>query len=129
MKGYLIAAAVVLGAAWHWTGGFDSTKMLEQAKKNPQASWAPTLDYYVGIANFQKSNYPKCQEAFTQLLTDHPTSQYTARALARQADCAEYNRDWETAKTASGRYLEEFPDGKAYENMKKKLELLKYNHP
>ena len=106
----------------------DYDKLLDVAKKNPSASWAPRLDWTVGMFCYQRSDYPNAQKAFTQLLTDYPTTQYAPKALFRLGDAAEGNGDWHTAREAYSRYIEEFPQGEDAAIMRKRLELINYHH-
>ena len=128
MKKYLLAVALIY-AAFHYGAKylkFDDT--LKYAKQNKASDWAEPTDYYVWVIYYQRSEYPKAQEAFTQLLTDYPTGQYAARGLFMLGNTAQYNRDWETAKASLARYVEEFPAGADIELAKKNLELVRYQH-
>ncbi|MBI5631415.1 MAG: tetratricopeptide repeat protein [Elusimicrobia bacterium] len=131
MRIYVLIVLSLWGAYYYATRKvqFKFHDSLEYAKKNPQAKWAPSLDYYVGMAYYQRSEYPQAQEAFTQLLTDYPTSQYAPKALLYLAEVAERNSDWEAAKAALSRFIDKNPDNPKAETMKKKLELIKYHHP
>lgn len=123
---------ILLGlyGAYHYAGKkIDVPEPLAYAKKHPQAKWAPALDYYAGLYHYQRSDYPKAQQAFTQLLTDYPTCQYAPGALYRLGDAAEFNHDWGAAKEALERYVEEFPQERNADVARKKLDLLKYRHP
>lgn len=126
---YLLVLLGVYGAYYYVTKHFEFHDTLVYAKKNHSAQWAPAVEYYVGMAYYQRTDYPKAQEAFTQLLTEHPTAYaYLPKTLIRLSDAAEYNRDWDTAKRALAQYLEQFPEEKDVELAKKRLELLKYRH-
>ena len=129
MRTYLIVVAVICGLYYFFTRHFEFHDTLALAKSHPAAHWAPSVDYYVGLCYYQRADWPNAQEAFTQLLTDYPTSHYTPKALVYLDDAAEYNHDWDTSKAALSRYLEEFPDGKDYEVMQKRMEMVKYQHP
>lgn len=129
MKKYLIAVALLYGGYYYYTRVLSVGDPLEFAKKHKQEQWAPALEYYTGIIYYQKSEYPKAQAAFTQLLTDYPTGQYTARALLKLVEAAESSHDWETAKTSLARYIDEFPAEKEVEFARHKLDLMKYQHP
>ena len=97
-------------------------------KGHKGASWAPKANYYIGVIYYQREDYPKAQEAFTQLLTDYPTCQHAAKGLVYWEGAAEYNHDWGSARTALDRYIEEYPDGEDIDLMKKRSEMLKYRH-
>ena len=120
---FVVVAAVVW---WYATTRFNFEDAFKYAHNHPAASWAPAVEYSVGMVYYQRSDYPKAQETFTQLLTDFPTGQYEATALLRLSETAEENRDYATAKDAVARYLEEFPDGPDRQIAEKRKELL-YN--
>ena len=129
MKKVIIVLLVVWGAFYYVGHHYDLNDTLKWAKKNRQSPWAPKVDYYVGLIYYQRSQFGPAQEAFTQLLTDFPTAQYAPKALIRMADAAESNLNWEAAKGALSRYLEEYPEGQDLEIAKKRLDILKYQHP
>lgn len=126
MKKFLILFAVAYGTYWYASRKYNFADTLVYAKKNPQASWAPAADYYVGLVYYGRGEYAKSQEAFTQLLTDYSTGPYTARGLRRLASAAEENRDYETARQSLQRFLEEFPDDKEKPVVEQKLEMIKF---
>lgn len=131
MNTYIICLLAFAGIFYygksHWNIHFHDT--LVYAKKNTNKSIAPKIEYWMGVTYYQKGKYALSQEAFTQLLTDHPTCQYVPKALLGLADAADYNHDWEVAKGALARYVEEYPQGKEIVSARKQLELLRYNHP
>lgn len=110
MKKLVFFALLIGGVWWYATHKFDFHDTLVYAKKNGGTSWAPGVDYSVGLVYYQRTDYPHAKEAFTQLLTDYPTSQYTAHALLRLADTDESLQDWQGAKEAYDRYLQDFPN-------------------
>lgn len=129
MKKFLVVILLLYGAYYYASTHFKFEDTLVYAKKHPEAKWAPAVGYYVGMVYYQRGDYERSQQAFTQLLTDFPTCHYAPTALVRLDDSAEYNHDWETAKAALTRYAEEYPKGKDIELVTKKLEILKYQHP
>ena len=130
MTKFVVFVLAVYGACYYVTKHYEFHDTLEYAKKHTEASYAPAIDYYVGLIYYQRAEYPKAQEAFTQLLTDFATTGYYApKALPMMEDTAEYNRDWDAAKQASKDYIETYPNGKDIELMRKRLELANYQHP
>ena len=129
MKKTVFILLALYGAWYYASRHFEFHDTLTYAKKNPQARWAPAVDYYVGLVYYQRAQYDKAQEALTQLLTDYPTCQYAASALVHLDDAAEYSHDWEVARSALKRYVEEYPHEGDIEVMRKRLELLNYQHP
>lgn len=126
MKKLIFIVAVLYGTYWYASTRFNFADTLVYAKKNRQASWAPAADYYIGLVYYQRAEYPKAQEAFTQLLTDFSTGPYTAKGLIRLASAAEENRDYEVARQSLQRFIEEFPDHKDKGVAEKRLELIKF---
>lgn len=126
MKKWIAVFAVLYGTYWYASNRFDFADTLVYARKNPQASWAPAADYYVGLVYYQRTEYVKSQEAFTQLLTDYSTGPYTSRGLMRLSQVAMDNKDYETARQSLTRFLEEFPDHKERNIAEKRLEYIKF---
>jgi TolA-binding protein len=126
LKKLIVVAAVLYGSYWYATRHFNFADALAYARKHPQASWAPAMDYYVGLAYYQRAEYAKSQEAFTQLLTDYSTGPYTAKGLLRLSSAAEENRDWPVARQSLERFIEEFPDHKDKPIAEKRLEVIKF---
>lgn len=125
---FLVVILGLYGAYWYVAKHYEFHDTLVYAKQHPGSSWAPPADYYVGLVYYQRADYPKAEEAFTQLLTDYPTSQYTESALFYNEDSAEYDHNWDQAKTLTQQYLDGFPNGKNIEIMRKRQELLNYQH-
>jgi outer membrane protein assembly factor BamD (BamD/ComL family) len=126
LKKFYLFVLIAGGVWWYATHRFDFADALKYAQRHPAASWAPAVEYSVGMVYYQRSDYQKAQDAFTQLLTDFPTGQYEARGLLRLSEAAEGNRDYATSKDAVSRYLEDFPDGPDREIAERRKELL-YN--
>lgn len=129
MKRYLLFVLAVYGAYYCCDRYFNIEAVVDYAKKNPSAHWVEPVRYYGGLVYYQRAEYPKAQEMFSRLLADDPTGYYTVKALFYLEDSAEYNRDWETARTALLRYIEEFPEGKDSKLMQQRLVMLNYQHP
>ena len=126
MKKLYLFVAVVGGVWWYASHHFNFSDTLEFVKKHPGASWAPATEYAVGMVYYQRLDYAKAQEVFTQLLTDYPTGQYEARGLLRLSETAEENRDYATAKQTLDQFLTDFPDHPDRNIAQKRRELL-YN--
>lgn len=126
MRKLALVAAVFYGAYWYVSHHFKFEDTLAYAHKNPQKSWAPAADYYVGLAYYQQGEYAKSQEAFTQLLTDYATGPYNARALLRLSEVAGQNRDWPVARQSLERFIEEFPNHKEISVAQQRLEVIKF---
>jgi outer membrane protein assembly factor BamD (BamD/ComL family) len=126
LKKLIFVIAVLYGTYWYASSRFNFADTLVYARKNPQAKWAPATDYYVGLVYYQRAEYAKSQEAFTQLLTDYTTGPYTARGLLRLSSAAEENRDYVVARQSLERFLEEFPDHEDKRVAEQKLEMIKF---
>ncbi len=126
MKKFWFILAVLYGTYWYASNRFNFADTLVYAKKNPQASWAPAADYYVGLVYYQRAEYQKSEDAFTQLLTDYSTGPYTTRGLMRLASAAEENRHFDIARQSLQRLIEEFPDDKNRTAAEQKMEMIKF---
>ncbi len=126
MKKWIAVAAALYGTYWYASNHFNFSDTLVYARKNPQASWAPAADYYVGMVYYQRADYPNAQIAFTQLLTDYTTGPYTARGLQRLTTVAQENRDYAAARQSLERFIEEFPNHRDRQNAEKRLEIIKF---
>lgn len=126
MKKFLVIAGLLYGGYWYASRHYDFQSALVYAKKNPSPRLAPAIDYYVGLAYYQRAEYGKSQEALTQLLTDYPTGQYTDKALLRLSEVAYQNKDYDTVRASLTRFKEEFPHHSQRSIAEKRLELI-YN--
>jgi len=125
---YVLIVLALAGGCHYVSRHFKFDDSLEFVKRHKDASWAPRANYTIALIYHHRENYPKSQAAFTQLLTDYPTWQFMPKSLVYLYEAAEYNQDWETAKSALSRYIEEYPDGPDIALVRKRLELLKYHH-
>lgn len=126
MKKFLFVLAVLYGTYWYASNRFNFADTLVYAKKNPQASWAPAADYYVGLVYYQRAQYDKSEEAFTQLLTDYSTGPYVSRGLFRLAAAAEESRHYEVARQSLQRLIDEYPNDPNRTAAEQKLEIIKF---
>jgi TolA-binding protein len=126
LKKLILVIAVLYGTYWYASNHFNFSDTLVYARKNPQASWAPAVDYYVGIVYYQRDEFPAAQAAFTQLLTDYSTGPYTTRGLLRLSLAAQENRDYEVARQSLQRFIEEFPDHPDRQVAEHRLEAIKF---
>ena len=130
MKTYIVVVCLIYGLYYLGSKNVHGPQdALVYAQKHPDPKWSPRIDYWVGMYYYHRGDFPKAQEAFTQLLTDYPTGQYAADGLQLLGFAAEENHDWAPAKGALYRYIQEYPDGKERAVVDKKLELIKYHHP
>lgn len=125
---FVLAVLAVYGVYIYGMKYVNLDAPVAYAKKTPGSPWAPKINYYAGMAYYQRSEYPKSQALFMQLLLDHPTSQKLPKALIWLGDSASNNHDYDTAKMAMALYIEKFPDGKDIEIAKSRLDMLKYKH-
>lgn len=126
MRTFVIVGALLYGGYWYASRHYDFQTALAYAKKNPSPKLAPAIDYYVGLAYYQRAEFEKSQAAFTQLLTDYPTGQYTAKALLRMSEVAMKTKDYDTVRSSLQRFKEEFPDHPQRDLADKRLDLI-YN--
>ena len=125
---YVFIVLALFGGYYYLSRHVGLESSLQYVAKHKGDSWAPRANYTIGFVYYHREEYGKAKEAFTQLLTDYPTGQFAASGLFYLEDSAEYARDWETAKNALDRYIEEHPDGERIELVRKRRELLRYQH-
>ena len=125
---YVVLVLVLAGGSYYLSRHASLDSSLQYVEQHKDASWAPRANFTIAFIYYEQEEYPKAQAAFTQLLTDYPTGQFTVRSLVYLETAAEYNHDWETAKTSLDRYLDEFSDGRDIALMRQRRELLRYNH-
>jgi len=126
MKKWMIVAAVVYGSYWYVSNRFNFDDGLAYAHTHQYASWAPAVDYYIGVVYYQRTQPAKAQAALTQLVTDHSTGPYTAKGLQLLAAAAQENKDMEVARQTLQRFIEEFPDHKDRGVAEKRLDIIKF---
>lgn len=126
MRGFFITIGVLCVLCWYARSQFNFHDLLVYAKKHPESQFASRIDYDVGLVYYQRGDFPAAQEAFSQLLTDYPTGQFTENGLLRLSEVAVENRDWQVAKDILDRYLQEYPDSANRPLAVKRRELL-YN--
>jgi TolA-binding protein len=103
----------------------DASAFVESHK---DASWAPRAAYGIGLFYHERGEYAKSQDAFNRFMVDFSTHPLAARGLFYLEDSAESNHDWDTARAAAERYIEEHPDGPESGLIRQRLEMLNYNH-
>lgn len=128
MRTFLVVVALLYGGYYYVSRHYEFHDTLVYAQKHKTARWSGPVEYYVGLVYYQRSDYPKAQEAFTQLLTDHPTDYNLSRALVMLGDSAEYNRDWQAASDALNKYVQDYPNGHDIELVRGRIDMLRYRH-
>ncbi|MDD5629936.1 MAG: tetratricopeptide repeat protein [Elusimicrobia bacterium] len=125
---YLVVVLAVAGGFYAVSRHASLESGLQYVSQNKGAFWAPRASFTIGFIYYQREDYSKAKEVFTQLLTDYPTCQFAARGLFYLEDSAESIRDWDTAKAAADRYIEEHPTGDRIELMRRRQQMLRYQH-
>jgi len=125
---FLVLVLVLGGGFYYLTRSASLDSGMELVARHKDATWAPRANYAIALVYHQRGEYPKSQEAFTQLLTDYPTCQFAASGLFYLEDAAEYNHDWDTVKSALDRYASDYPDGPDFMLMQKRREVLRAQH-
>ena len=123
-----LAALAAWGCFYYVTRHCSFDDGMKVVARHKGASWAPAANYYIGVVYEQREDHAKAQETFSRLLTDYPTCQYAAGALAKLGFAAESNGDWDAAKSAFAQYIEENPEADKAGLVRKRLELLRYHH-
>ncbi len=128
MRTFLIVILLLYAVYYYGSRHFEFHETLAYAEQHKGAAWSGPVQYYVGMVYYQRSDYPKAQEAFTQMLQDHPTDYHAPRALVMLDDAAEWNHDFPAASDALQRYIEQFPNGKDIQLVRDRLDMLRYKH-
>ena len=125
MNKFWIFVALVVGGWWYVTHhvNFDST--LEYTRSHKDKDWAPKVDYWIGIAYYQRTDYDHAKAAFNQILTEYPTSYYSAHALLKLSEMAEDNREWAASRDALSKYLEDYPDDPERKIAERRFEIIR----
>ncbi len=129
MRRLFFGLIIACAAYSYWGQNYHMHDLLVYAQKHPKAGWSAAAEYYIGFIYYQRSEFAQASEAFSALVKDHPKDSHVPRALFLLADSAESRRDWDQAKDNLARYIEDFPEGKDIEMAKRRLDMLKYNHP
>jgi TolA-binding protein len=125
---YILFVLALAGGYYYVSRHASLDSSLQYVEQHKGASWAPRANYTIGFLYHEREEYGKAEAAFSQLLTDYPTGQFTIQGLFYLEDSAEYLHDWDTAKTALDRYIEDYPDGHDIGLMRQRRDLLHYNH-
>jgi outer membrane protein assembly factor BamD (BamD/ComL family) len=131
LNAYIMTVLAIAGSYWVVVHKVNLDDPLKHTHQYKDKGWSAHANYYIGLAYYQRSDYPRAQAAFEQLLADHAstsTNTYRAKGLVYLSDAANQGNDFSTAKYASQLYVDEFPEGKDIDRMKKKLEYLKYKY-
>jgi len=125
---YVMVVLALAGGYYYLSRHASLEASLQYVARHKGASWAPRANYAIGFIYHERDDCGKAKEAFTQLLTDYPTCQFAASGIFYLEDSAECTHDWDAAKTALDRYIEEYPDGKHIRIMRQRREMLRYQH-
>jgi TolA-binding protein len=125
---YILFVLALAGGYYYLSQHASLESGLQYVGQHKGAAWAPRANFTIGLIYHQREDYGKAEAAFTQLLTDYPTGQFLASGLFYLEDSAEYVHDWDTAKTALDRYIEECPDGDRISLVRQRRDLLHYHH-
>ncbi len=133
MLKYYVIAVLAIAGGWHiyqkQLGGKDLLAgALDYADKNPGTSWAPRIDYYVGVMYLKRDKPGQARDTFLKLLADYPTSQYIPKAMIHLFRAAKDVHDWDNARMALELYVEDYPDGGDIGLAKAQLDKLYYEH-
>lgn len=125
LKKWFFILAVLVGMCVYINSHYTMKDVLGYSKRHPNPDLSPKLDYYVGTAYYLKGKNPEAIEAYTQLLSDYPTTQYTPKALINLGSMYAEGSQWENSRTCYQKYIDDYPNGpdigiarNAYENIK-----------
>ncbi|MBI5245126.1 MAG: tetratricopeptide repeat protein [Elusimicrobia bacterium] len=125
LKKWFFILAVLVGLGVYINTHYTFRDVLAFARKHPNPSMSPKLEYWAGMVCCLKGRNPEAIEAFQQLLTDYPTTQYTPKALINLGSMYAEGSQWENSRTYYQKYIDDYPNGpditvarNAYENIK-----------
>ncbi len=126
LKKLLWFLAILIGLGLYVRSHYDFQDALRFSRRHPHPKLSPAVDYYSGMAYYLREDYPRAVDAFTQLLTDYPTSYYAPRGLLRLGSSHMEMRQYQQAREAFEKYMEEFPNGKDRALVDSKYEFIKF---
>ena len=125
MKKLWLLVGLAVFSYYYVTRHVNFASTLAYTKKNKEKAWAPKVDYWIGLAYYQRGEYGKSREAFTQLLTEYPTSYHSSKALLKLSDMAEIQHDWASSRDALTKFLEDYPEHPDRDLAQKRLEIVR----
>jgi len=125
---FLILLMAVIAAGIYIKSHYFLVDILGYVERHPDSLAAfPVTDYSVGMVYYMRGRYDPAIQAFSQLLTDYPTSQFTEGALLHLGESYETVRNWPKARESYQQYMEQFPLGKTYGVVQHNYERIKFN--
>jgi TolA-binding protein len=119
---------IVITAGYYLKLTYHLTDVLNYVGQHPNSFAAiPATDYSIGMVYYMRGRYDPAVEAFNQLLTDYPTSQFTEDALLRLGESYQTLRNWPRARAVYQQYMEQFPHAKTYPTVQREYERIKFN--
>lgn len=126
MKTFLVVVGLLYGVYWYASARFSFVDTFTYAKTHEYEGHAQATMYYIGLVYYQRADYPKSQEVFSQLVTDYSTGPYLSRSLFRLSEVATETRDYAVARQSLERFLQEFPNDKKARAAEQRLEVIKF---
>ena len=123
---YTIALAIMLGGFYYVRNHYDYDDLLKVAAKDEGNPRSEQIEYYVGTMYYSRSDFPRAEKAFDQLLLSHPTSYYAPKALMRLGLTYTEQNKWPQAREAYFKYLTYFPDHESKNTVEKRWEAVKF---
>lgn len=125
---FLIFLMVFISAVYYLKSHYYLIDLLDYVERHPNSLAAfPVTDYSIGMVYYMRERYAPAAQAFSQLLTDYPTSQFTEDTLLRLGESYESIRQWPRAREAYQQYMDQFPQTKTFPVVQRKYERIKFN--
>lgn len=126
MKRFVLFLILLVGGGVYVRKHYGLRDALAYARRHPDPELSPKIAYYAGMAYYLRDRYPEAEEAFTQLLSDYPTSYYAPKALLRSGTIYTSQNRWAPAREVYQRYMDEFPEGPDTGIVRTRYEAIKF---
>ena len=121
-----ILIMIIAGSVYYVRDHYDYEDLLIVAAKDEGNPRSEQIEYYVGMIYFMRDDYPRAVKAFNQLLTNHPTSYYAPKALARAGLAYKEHNKYDHAREMYHKYLTYFPNHSMKNTVQKRWTHIKF---
>jgi tetratricopeptide (TPR) repeat protein len=122
----VIVLLLLIGGVYYVRNHYDYEDLLKVAAKDEGNPRSQQIEYYVGMIYYARNDYPRAIKAFDQLLTNHPTSYYAPKALARAGLAYKEQQKYEHAREMYFKFLTYFPDHSMRNTVQKRWNHIKF---
>ncbi|HVE13615.1 MAG TPA: tetratricopeptide repeat protein [Elusimicrobiota bacterium] len=126
IRKWFFSCALVIGGMVLVHDKYTPQRALAFTHAHRDPRWAPTADFYIGMAAYLQDQRPEAEAAFRQLIADFPKSPYVADALYRLGDMYSDQNRWPEARDAFQQYMDSFPNGDKITLVRNRWEYIKF---